>query len=343
MYSLKSIHNKLLIVAIIIFALSLIVIIVLALTSNNRNLTAQYPINVNFVGTAKDSYGYNQQINIDKEALISTPNLKAITSNAQFEVFSNTFRINGIAYLELLEDQIANINNSNYILTKGKYLINTNPVNINVLSGKASISNVVAKTGESLNLEVDVYKITNTEEDLIFNDNKFSDIYSTALKFNQTITEVSSLLIARNNNFSNRLANNNFSNRRQVSNEENIDEACESSLLNILILCRINNYRSENNLNIIEINEQLNELSLSHAVWMQTNESTSTIESNGLSFKERCFINGIECTAEINLKINIQDPESIVTQLLNNKNIIDKDISLMGIGIAGDYLSLLVR
>lgn len=336
MYSLKSIQNKLLIAAIIIFAMSLLVIIVLAFTSNGNNLTAQYPINVNFVGAAKDSYSYSQPININKEALITTSNLKIITSNAQLEILSNTFKLNGTAYVEVLEDQIANINNSNYILSKGKYLINTNPININVLSGQASAGNTIAEAGESLNLEVDVYKVANTEKDLIFNDEKFSSVYSTALKFNESITEISSLLIARNNNFSNR-------GQVQVSNEENLNEACESSLLNIIILCRVNNYRIENNLNTLEINEQLNELSLSHAVWMQTNESTSTIESNGLSFKERCFINGIECTAEINLKINIQDPESIVTQLLNNKNIIDKDISLMGIGIAGDYLSLLVR
>lgn len=348
MDNLNSIQRTITFLSIGIFVMSFITIFLISIGSNNaipvlEEVTIENkPVKVKYIiSNLTEEYGFNESITTIDEVLIESANGRIVANNLEINFSDNGFRLNGAAYVEVENEQLLSINSYKFVLGVGKYLINTNPININVLLGKVSIENITASSGQSLNLEVDNFKIYQSELDKYFNDKKFEDIYATVQKFNIEAVEINDLFKNRSNQI----------NLIPVSKEEDldinspIDSVClESSLLNIQILCNINSIRESKKLNPLIINEELNQIAFSHVIWMVSNNSTSSIDSSGLSFKERCSKNSINCLEEINVKLaSNYNINSVMKELGNNNQILNRDALEVGMAIAGGYLSILVR
>ncbi len=128
---------------------------------------------------------------------------------------------------------------------------------------------------------------------------------------------------------------------RNVSNKTD----CNNNDLEKDVVCLINNYRDENNFDVIATNDDLKSLALKHSQWMSDNTSTSSIESNGLSYTERCAQVNLTCKFEINLKLSENETANeifttLISDTTNKQNILNA--SQIGTGITGNYLSILL-
>lgn len=339
MFNLKSIQKTILISSIAVFLLSFVLILYFAVSSPKgflANSLGVKPITA-FTNTNVELFSYGENIKINAEAkLMDSKSTIVATSIDTTLTTERSLNLNGLIYIKTSDAMSVQLSPSISVeLIKGEYFINSNPVKIHVLSGSASYAQEpIAVVNETAVWQVDSFR-TNTlnTDDFVLN-RYYSDLLSLLRDINLLPSQLTTLSL-----------NIEDLNTIIVSNEEeqSIDETCGSSLLNLQLLCDINDFRVSNNLNRMTSDEALHQLSLHHVVWMQNNESVSTIESNGLSYKERCLAQGFECSAEINLLVEDNNYVDIYNQLIQNRNILSKDVSLIGINVAGDYLSILIR
>ena len=340
MFNLKSIQKITTSIAIIVFIVSFILTIYHAINNPNgflANSLGAKPITA-YTTDSVETFSYNQQIQISKDVKIKDDSTTIVSKDIKttFEgktsiSASGIFFVKNSDALNLKLSTAVNVN-----LAAGEYIINTNPIKIYVLSGKVIYNDdTVAVVNEVAAWLVDNFKTNyiNTD-DFVLNRN-----YANLIILLKNIELVPSALSSLSLDF------NSVNNVIQVNNTEDPESllACQSGLLNLQIICELNRYRAENNLPIFSTDETLNNLSLSHVLWMESNTRVSTIESNGYSYKERCSEAGFECLAEINLQVQDLNATSITSELSNNVNILDKNARFIGLSISGNYLSILIR
>jgi len=339
MFNLKAIQKTILFLSIAVFFTSFVLILYFAANSPNgflANSVGAKPITA-FTTTDVQRFSYGEKIVITEDVKIKDDLSTIISQDLDATLLSkNEFRFNGLVYLKNADViSVALSALVNVELSKGEYFINTNPIRIHVLSGEVIYNqNTVANVNQTVIWQVDRFKAnTLNTDDFLLNQN-----YSDLVKLLKEINLLPSQLTDLSLNISDVTT-------VTVSDAEDADliAGCASDLLLQRLLCNLNNYRVDNNLKKIILDEDLNQLALSHVIWMDANQSVSTIESNGLSYMERCKNIGIDCSAEINLMVEGYDSLRIFNQIIQNRNILDKDLSLVGVNVSGNYLSILLR
>lgn len=339
MFNLKSIQKTILISSVAVFLLSFVLILYFAVSSPKgflANSLGVKPITA-FTNTDVKQFSYGESIKINSEAKLMDSKSTIVASSIDTTLTTErSLVLNGLIYIKTSDAMSIQLSPTISIeLIKGEYFVNSNPVKVHVLSGSASYDQeTIAVVNQTALWQVDSFR-TNTlnTDDFVLN-RYYSDLISLLKDINLLPSQLTTLSL-----------NIEDINTIIVSNEEeeSIDETCGSSLLNLQLLCDINAFRIANNLSRIAFDEELNQLSLSHVIWMQSNDSVSTIESNGLSYKERCMAQGFECIAEINLKVDEYNHVDIYNQLIQNRNILSKDASLIGVNVVENYISILIR
>lgn len=339
MFNLKSIQKTILIISIAVFLLSFILILFYAISSPKGFLAASLgtkPITA-FTNTDVELYSYGDLITSDADIKIKDNKTTIVATNINTTLTTErSMDLNGLIYIKTTDAMSIKLSPIISVeLLQGEYFVNSNPIKIHVLSGSASFNqDIIAAVNQSTIWQVDNFRTNNLNTDDFVLNKYYSDLITLLKDINLIPSQLSTLSL-----------NIEDLNTIIVNNEEDIveNEICNSDLINDQLLCDINSYRAENNLNKLIKDESLDQLSLSHAIWMQNNESISTIESNGLSYLERCNEQGFNCIAEVNLKVEGYNSLTLYNLVIQNKNILSKDASLVGINIVGDYLSILIR
>jgi len=125
-----------------------------------------------------------------------------------------------------------------------------------------------------------------------------------------------------------------YSRRAATSNCSQIQFAAQ-------MLCLINNYRQDNQLEKLVLNSSLTSAAQSHSDWMSANQTLSHNGENGSTPFSRCNDVGATCTAEnIAMQLN-STAQNIFTLWQNsppdNTNLLGQYTEI-GIGIAGSYV-----
>jgi hypothetical protein len=334
MFNLKGIQKIIVIVSIIVFLTSIVLSTIISVNNPNGILAPYKNVVDVFTNTRVEQFNFGKTLNYQESVKIKFAN-STVVSNRLTLIVDSPKEITpvGIVYIKNGDELNVKLPKDLTIdLTSGEYIIDSSLNRIYIITGKVLYNQeVVAVVNQSATWQVDSFRVTALNTDDFLTNGNYFRLLSLMKDIQLLPSQLSGLSIGTLNS------------TIPVSNEETITE-CDSSLLNILILCSINNFRVENNLKKLEQNEQLNQLTLSHAVWMETNNSTSTVASDGLSYIERCKNAGLgECLTEINIDIKGRDFTSLINNLLNNKDIKSKDISQIGLSISGDYLCILLK
>lgn len=338
---LKLTQKVITITALVVFAVSLAVIGYLSFRSPNGLLARAIgilPIEVSLLNQ-KDSIkvDYLEAVTFSEPTIIKSKAYVIVSNSISLIVDQHKINnLNGVTYFHVIENIQTVFGTENITLEAGEYIINSNPVSIHVLKGSAANNRTTAKVNEILVKEVDRFTVRQLDKTVYASNVSFVKLLDLLRNQNLLPEELRDLT-----------ANQNFEPVAEVEEESSFENCSELSLENAII-CLGNNLRVENKLNTLQTNNVLINLSTSHAQWMNNNQSLSTVESNGLSYKERCANAGVECYAEMNIRISApKTATNIFDKISNNptyrNNILNKDISQIGISIDGEYLSILIQ
>jgi len=341
MFNLKIIQRTTTSFAIVVFVVSFVLTIYFAISNPNgflANGLGVKPITA-YTTTDVSTYSYSQEIQITEDVKIKDE-LTTLVSKDIITTFEGKSQLSARGIFFLKTTDAINLNLSSVVnvdLSSGEYIINTNPIKIYVLSGKVIYnSTTIAVVNQVAAWLVDNFKAsTLNTDDFVLNRN-----YADLIILLKNIELVPSALTTLSLDFNS--VNNALIQVNETEDPE-LTVGCESSLLNLQIICSLNRIRAESNLETLSIDETLNNLTFSHVIWMDSNGRVTTIESNGLSYKERCAAAEIECIVEINLNIAGLTQSEIIAALTSNTNLVDKNARLIGLSISGNYLSILLR
>lgn len=339
MFNLSLIQKIITGISITVFFLTFIFVIGTATSNPNgilANAFGQKPITV-FTTKNVNTYNYGEAISVFEDVKIIDKSSTIVSKNIEANLNSKTtLTANGLFYIKNTDAiRIALSSKIAVDLSKGEYIINTNPIKIYVLSGMVAYNSTeIANVNQSAIWLVDQFRVTalNTD-DFVLN-----------INYSQLITLLRDLELAPSvlTNLSFDL--NTITNVIQVNQEEEIvNTNCENLSNTQSILCQINLYRIENNIDKLNSEESLELLAQSHSDWMSNNSSTATIESNGLSYKERCESINLSCLYELNYYIENTDAIAIFNTIKENSNLLDENAYYIGVGLSGNYLSILIR
>lgn len=341
MFNLNLIQKTITTFALVVFLISFVLILYFAVSNPNGFLASSLgskPITA-FTNSGVNTYSYTQDIQIaesvkikDDVTTLVSQDIKANFTGKSHLTASGVFFIKNIDALSLKLSPLISVE-----LSAGEYIINSNPIKIYVLSGKAIYKEaIIASANQTALWLVDNFKTSEINtDDFVLNRN-----YTNLIQLLKDIDLAPSSLSSISLDLS---SVNNAVIQVNDSEDPELNVGCDSGLLNLQIICDLNRFRAENTLNTLKIDDTLNNLTLGHAVWMDINQKASTIESNGLSYKERCSQAQIECVTEINMNIKDKNEALIINELSTNSLILDKNISQIGLSISGDYLSILLR
>lgn len=330
MFNLKRIKKTLLILSLIVFTISTLITVIVAFNNPNGYLASilgVQPVVIETNGSITRA-NYGKEINIEKNSIIKFGTTQIYsTQGSLIPTSSDSIILDGVFYLNNnVKKNLELDGNLKLSLEKGEYIIDTNPTKIFIFSGKLlQNNNSIASSNQVASLVVDKFRTQEIAE---------SDLetrYIELLDFLQdnnilpVVTPVSETFVP---------VSEELDSQPQIS--------CDSALLVPYLLCNINKHREDKNLQALELDESLNQLALSHSVWMEENQSTTSVQSNGLSFKERCSNLNLDCIDEINLKLTSFNLNEILEQVIMNKEIESVDASRIGINASGEYISILL-
>lgn len=116
-----------------------------------------------------------------------------------------------------------------------------------------------------------------------------------------------------------------------------------SGSLTTKFLCLLNEYRATKKLGTLTYSNSLASVATKHSSWMNSAQTLAHINAEGVRHDSRCELAGITCRAE-NLAQGISDAEELLSEWKksgsHNVNLLGP-YSTIGLGISGDYITLL--
>lgn len=338
MKNLKLSQQILSTLAIIIFLVSSLAILLLSLNKPEgilARLLGTLPIAIE-TSQSSSKISYSEATRIESETKFSFNNNTIVSNLGNITIDESLIKLDGLFYLELKTNyKIETLATKNIELTAGKYIIETNPLKIDLIQGNLLYNNkVITSNNNSATFAVNRFNVSNLDFQKFLESSNYKFLINSLEGFASLPTELNSVALSNN--------------VIPVSETDDIVntqlEVCELDLNSTNILCLINNLRISNSLNKLQANSELDSISKTHSEWMVNNNKLTSVDSSGFSFKERCLAIRFDCIDEQNFKLELNSSAQDLINLLIQKTILtNKDIKEIGIGLSDQFVTILFK